>query len=83
MLKVNNKHIRTMSFVTSQNDSLIVTLDLLVSLSLTFIKTTFITLTYYFGALASMHLFKANYKITRTVCKICTKLTIKTPEQPQ
>ena len=32
---------------------------------------------------ASIHLFKINNRITRSVCEICSKLTIQTPEQRQ
>ena len=38
---------------------------------------------YLYGYLAGIYLFKVNYGNTRTICKICSKLAIKTPERRQ
>ena len=37
---------------------------------------------YYKTCLHDIYLFKVNNRITRTWCEICSRLTIKTPEQP-
>ena len=46
-------------------------------------ESQFIVLSYSFSSPTGIHLFKFSNYISKTKCKICSKLTIETPEQRQ